>query len=551
MSSRHLAIIATIVAGLAMTGCQDPAAVEQTTAKVVAVQATENESLFDNFANLARQEAAAQVQPQALPGDDEEPPIFPPDPVPVQPVPGLQTEGEDPLDAEQILNFFASEEWQELKASNARAVANANRQLRVEACQDMDVVLIVIDGLGYGDVGVYGQRQIKTPNIDMLAQTGIRFTNYYSGSSVQMPSHDSILTGRHTGHTRVRGNRDTATLAPQDYTLAEMMYMAGFTTAMLGSWELGDEQTPGTPIKQGFEETYGYLNHTHADDYFPQFLYRNDERQPIPGNLNNGRGNYSFDLVVKETLDYLERGHARPFFLMLSLTPPRGDLDDVPSLEPYGSEDWPEEQKQYAAMIGRVDEAVGEIMDRAYQRQQIRPILIILTSSNGPRKDGIDPNFFDSNGPFEGVKGTLHEGGIRVPMIIWGPELLTASGSVNHTPWAAWDVMPTLGELVGAWRVPKYIDGVSQVGFIRGRMPPKHQPFYWELHEDGFVQAVRDGKWKAIRDGLDGPIKLFNIVDDPKEEDDVANAYPDVVKEMADHMASARNASPDWPVAAE
>jgi arylsulfatase A-like enzyme len=320
---------------------------------------------------------------------------------------------------------------------------------------------------------------------------------------------------------------------------------------MFGSWELGDEQTTGTPIRQGFEEAYGYLNHTHADNYYPEFLFRNDERQTIPGNVNAGRNNYSFDLVVKETLAFLDRPQPQPFFLMLSLTPPRGQLGDIPSLEPYGSEDWPLEQKQYAAMIGRVDEAMGEILDRAYERQKIRPILIVFTSSNGPRKDGVDPSFFNSNGPFEGVKGTLHEGGIRVPMILWGPKLLTASGSVSHHPWAAWDVMPTLADLVSAWRAPRNIDGVSHIALVRGALPPEREYFYWELHEDGFVQAVRDGKWKAIRSGLDGPIKLYNIVEDPEERDDLANSYADVVKEMAQHMADARTNSPDWPIDAE
>ncbi len=536
--------------GVALVGCADPVA--QTpipvapVAKVVAVeQAEQNPSLLGTFADLAGTAVLADAQPQELPAEPAPPLVA----QQIEPVPGLLADEEDADSG--IIGFFGSDEWQAIKERNRQALLNAKRQLRVKKCADIDVVVMVIDGLGYGDVGVYGQRMIKTPNIDLLAQTGIRFTNFYSGSSVQMPSHCALMTGRHTGHTLLRGNRDTAALPLEETTIADMMYLAGFETALIGSWELGDEKTTGTPIKQGFEHAYGYLNHTQANNYYPAYLYRNDERQPIPGNANNGRGNYSFDLVVEEAKDYLDREHPRPFFLMLSLTPPRGELADVPSVEPYGSEDWPIEQKQYAAMIGRIDEAVGQILDRAYQRQSIRPILLALTSSNGPRADGIDPSFFESNGPFEGVRGTLHEGGIRVPMIMWGPKLLTASGSVNHHPWAAWDIMPTLAELVSAQRVPQNIDGVSHAALVKGKLPPKADPMYWELHEDGFVQAVRDGKWKAIREGMGGQIKLFNVVDDPKEETDLANSYPDVVKEMADYRATARTPSPDWPVDAE
>lgn len=504
-------------------------------ANAARIPAGQEASLFDTLANIARQS-----------GEGDEPAVDFPVP------PSAPDDGPDiylPLDGGQgIVAYFASEEYARIKERNLRAIREANRQIRVGKCKDINVILIVSNDLGYGDVGVYGQEQIKTPNIDLLAQTGIRFTNFYAGSNVGMPSHCSLLTGLHTGNCRIRGTRETAHLRAGDRTLAEMMYMAGFDTAMFGAWAVGDERTPGTPFKQGFEQTYGYLNYKRAEDYYPTFLWRNDRREDVAGNLNSQRDSFSHDLVTREVLDYLDRPHPRPFFVMVSFMPPAGNLDDVPDLNPYGGEDWPLSQKQYAAIIHRLDESVGKIMDKGYELQQERPTLIILTSSNGPRSDVVDPTFFNSNGPFRGVKGTLHEGGIRVPMIVWGPRLLPASGSVSHFVWAAWDLMPTLGEFVGAWRIPKNIDGISQVPLWMGRLPPEREYLYWESHQGGFAQAIRRKRFKGVRTAPEEPLKLYNLEDDPAEENNLASSHPDIVRELEELLKTARRPSPDWPI---
>ncbi len=442
--------------------------------------------------------------------------------------------------------------YQRLKARNIRNLRLANRQRRVRDCQNTNLVLILVDDLGIGDIGVYGQQQIKTPNIDSLAQTGVRFDNYYAGSSVGVPSHYALFTGVHTGHGRLRGNSENATLSANDFSLGKVMYMAGYDTGMFGVWKLGGPGTPGRPIEQGFEETYGYLNRTNARNYYPPYLWREDLRQPIPGNQNNGREHFSHDLVTAEAVDYVRRPHSRPFFMTVSFEPPGGNLDEIPNLEPYSAEDWPLQQKRYAAMVTRVDDSVGQIMDELYRRNMKENTIVILTSDNGPRKDGVDPEFFDSNGRFNGVKGTLSEGGIRVPMIVWGPsDIIRAAGSVSHHVWWAPDLLPTIAELAGAWRQPQDIDGVSQLAAWKGLLAPEHEYLYWELHEGGFTQAIRQGQWKAIRTGLREPIKLYDLEKDPGEEKDVAQANPEIVRQLAELMQSARRESPDWPVQEE
>lgn len=524
---------------LPLVGCGDIMAPPATSppANVVATQAAADNSVFDTLADIAR-----QTQQPDGPDIDE------PDPFPVDPFPPAP-EAELFADEDEIIRFFASPRYQRLKAQALRNLRLANRQDRVRDCQNTNVVLIVIDDLGFGDVGVFGQQQIKTPNIDLLAQTGVRFDNYYAGSSVGVPSHSTLFTGVHTGHGRLRGNSEDASLSGNEFTLGEVMHMAGYDTGMFGSWKLGGPQSPGRPTEQGFEETYGYLNRTNARDYYPLYLWRNELRQPIPGNQNNGREHYSHQLVADEAVEYLRRSHFRPFFMTVFFAPPRGNLDDVPSLEPYSGEDWPREQKQYAAMITRVDDAVGQIMDTLYYQNMKENTVVILTSDNGPHKEGVNPEFFNSNGPFNGIKGTLSEGGLRVPMIVWGPsDIIRAAGSVSHHVWWAPDLLPTIAELAGAWRQPQGIDGISQLAAWQGRLPPEHEYLYWELHEGGFAQAIRHHQWKAIRTGMAEPIKLYDLEKDQGEENDVAQANPEIVRQLAELMQSARWDSPGWPV---
>mgnify|MGYP002623739732 CR=1 FL=1 len=558
-----LLIIAGLVFGCTQEPGDAPVAlgdIQLVQAEVEAAQPTqpaeppEDASLFDAFADLATASELPDVP------EDADPPLVPP----FGPGPDDGFGAAPFADEGEVIDFFGSEEWERIKAQSHNNLMLANRQARVRNCGHLNVILIVIDDLGYGDLGVYGQEMIKTPHIDEFAQTGVRFTNYYSGSSVGIPSHCTLLTGRHTGHCRIRGTDEKAFI-DRERTLPEVMLMAGLDTAMFGSWKVGDEKTPGVPTAQGFQESFVDLNPTHARDFYPNYLWRNDRRQPIPGNQNNGRQHYSLDMVTDEAVDYIHRkgvrrntratiggesprSNSRPFFMMVSLAPPRGNLEDVPTLEPYNNEDWPQEQKQYAAMVSRVDESVGRIIDALYERNMKENTLVILTSDNGPHDEGVNPEFFNSNGPFNGIKSTLNEGGVRVPMIIWGPsDIVRAAGGVSHHVWWAPDLLPTLADLVGAWRQPRNIDGVSQVDLFHGRVPERHGPLYWELHEDGFEQAARLDDWKAIRTGLRGPVRLFNLKEDAGEENDVAADNPDLVRQLAQWMDEERFDSPDWP----
>jgi arylsulfatase A-like enzyme len=428
-----------------------------------------------------------------------------------------------------------------------------------------NIVLILADDLGYGDVGCYGQKQIKTPNIDRLAAYGIRLTNCYAGSTVCAPSRCSLMTGLHSGHSRIRGNSQVP-LATDDVTIAELLKQAGYVTGIIGKWGLGEADTTGVPNSQGFDEWFGYLNQHHAHNYYPDFLWRNGQQQPIPGNVvaNNvakERAVYSQDLFASEALDFLDRHQRDRFFLYLPFTSPHANNEagqqgmEVPSDEPYSNESWPQAQKNHAAMITRLDRDFGRILDRLHELKLDENTIVFFSSDNGPHKEGgADPQFFKSSGPLRGYKRDLYEGGIRVPMIVRWPGHIKA-GATSDLAWAFWDVLPTLAELAGA-TVPSDLDGISVVPALlgrdkSGRDQPRHEYLYWEFHERGFKQAVRAGDWKAIRFGYSGPVELYDLAHDAGEMKDIAEDHPDVVARLTAMMGEARTDSSDWPVLRE
>ena len=401
-----------------------------------------------------------------------------------------------------------------------------------------NVIFIMADDLGYGDLGCYGQETIRTPNLDRMAAEGTRFTQVYAGSTVCAPSRCVLMTGYHTGHARIRGNaRDP--ILPEDVTVAEVLKGAGYDTALVGKWGLGEEGSVGVPNRQGFDDFFGYLNQHHAHNYYPEFLYRQEERVTLPGNgigpddnVAVERVTYSHDLFAEEAIGWVKEHAEGPFFLYLALTIPHanneggratGDGMEVPDYGPYADEDWPDPEKGRAAMITRMDGDVGRLLDLLDDLGIDDDTIVFFTSDNGPHREGnSDPDFFDSNGPLRGIKRDLYEGGIRVPMIVRWPGHVPA-GESDDQVWAFWDVLPTLAELAGAAdAVPSDIDGLSMLPAIlgpdaAGRPQEDHESLYWEFHEGrASKQAVRMGDWKGVRLSPSGPLELYDLATDPR-----------------------------------
>jgi arylsulfatase A-like enzyme len=415
-----------------------------------------------------------------------------------------------------------------------------------------NIVFILADDLGYGDLGCYGQAAIKTPHIDRLAAAGLRFTDCYAGSTVCAPSRCALMTGRHTGHARVRSN-SLIPLTPSDVTVAQVLKSTGYATGIIGKWGLGEPDTTGIPTRQGFDEWFGYLNQHHAHNYYPDYLWKNEERvtfgNVVKDNVATHRVAYSADLFTREALSFLERHQGRPFFLYLPFTLPHANNEagkqgmEVPSDSSYSAQDWPQAQKNHAAMITYLDAQVGAVLAKLAQLGLEENTIVFFSSDNGPhREGGADPKFFKSSGPLRGFKRALYEGGIRVPMLVRYPGKI-APGTVSSQVWAFWDLAPTLAELVGA-AAPPGLDGISMLPAILGekavgRAQQSHEYLYWEFPERGFAQAVRLGDWKAVRGEPAAAIELYDLSSDLGEEHDVAAEHRELVARAESIMAEA------------
>ncbi len=438
-----------------------------------------------------------------------------------------------------------------LSATEARGASRPN------------IIFILADDLGYGDLGCYGQQKIQTPRLDRMAQEGIRFAQCYAGSTVCAPSRSCLMTGQHTGHTRIRGN-DRIPLRPEDVTVAEVLKAAGYRTALIGKWGLGEPDTTGAPNKQGFDEFFGYTNQRHAHNYYPTFLWRNGEKVPLPNKVpkedKEGAGLaaervvYSHDLFTREALAFLERNRDERFFLCLAYTLPHANNEagkrgmEVPDPGPYGNTDWPEPERNKASMITRLDRDVGQVLDKLKELNLDRNTIVFFTSDNGPHKEGgVAPAFFQSSGPLRGIKRDMYEGGIRVPMLVRWPGTIRA-GEVSDKVWAFWDFLPTAAALAKT-KAPDGLDGFSIRPTLLGRAQRKrHQFLYWEFHEGGSKQAVRMRDWKAVHLSPDQPLALYNLARDPGEMTDVAAAHPRVVRRIREYLETARTESEPWPL---
>ena len=439
-----------------------------------------------------------------------------------------------------------------------------------------NLIWVLADDLGYEELGGYGQRIIQTPRLDRMARDGMRFTQFYAGATVCAPSRSVLMTGQHHGRTRVRGNAgpqnpQAQALRAEDRTVAQVLRDAGYTTALIGKWGLGDigAADTGLPRKQGFDHFFGYLNQRHAHNHFPDFLWRNEERVPLPNLItavgNDGAGYatnallFADDLFTDEALKFVANHQDRPFFLYWSLVTPHAnnernrDLRDgahVPDYGPYAKTDWPVPDKGHAAMITRLDGYVGRMLDHLELLGLSKRTLVIFTSDNGPHNESShNLSRFQPSGPFSGIKRSLTDGGIRVPMIAWWPGHVPPGTVSDHVGYFG-DWFATAAELAGV-PVPAGLDSISLAPTLLGRPAgqAQHEFLYWEFHEGGFQQAaLYQGRWKGLRRGApDAAVRVVDLRDDPAENTDVAAHHPDIAARLDAYLKTARSDSSDWP----
>lgn len=424
--------------------------------------------------------------------------------------------------------------------------------------QRPNIVFLLADDLGYGDLGCYGQKQVATPNLDKLAAEGLRFTQAYSGSTVCAPSRCCLFTGKHTGHALIRGNGATElALAKSDTIIPEVLKRAGYHNAIFGKWALGGMGTSGYPLDKGFDEFAGFFSQLAAHNYYPEHISDGRNALILKGNMGTQKKDYATDYFAERALNFV-RKTTEPFFLYWPTVIPHANNEmgrdmgngmEVPSDKPYSDKPWPQVEKNFAAMVTRMDADLGRLMALLKETGKDKNTLITFSSDNGPhREGGHDPNFFDSNGPLRGIKRDLYEGGIRVPFIAHWPGKIKPG--VSDQPIAFWDMLPTLAEVVGQ-QAPAGTDGISFLPTLLGRgVQKQHEYFYWEFHERGFAQAVRMGQWKAVRLSGKAQVELYDLSSDVGETKDVAAANPAIAKKLLAYMSGARTESKDFPVTA-
>lgn len=439
-----------------------------------------------------------------------------------------------------------------------------------------NLIWIMADDLGYGDLGCYGQKVIATPSIDRMAREGMRFRQFYAGATVCAPSRSVLMTGQHHGHTRVRGNAGAKNPTAQalregDATVAKVLQDAGYRTALVGKWGLGDvgEAESGLPRKHGFDEFFGFLNQSHAHNHYPDFLWRNEQKQSLPNTIvpvgNAGAGYptpdgakvYADDLFADEAVRFVRDNRDRPFFLYWSMVIPHannersgklGNGTEVPSLDQYADKPWPDQDKGQAAMVSRMDSYLGRMLDELKQLKLDSRTLVIFTSDNGPHNESRhDLKRFQPSGPFSGIKRSLTDGGIRVPCIATWPGKIAAGSESEHVAYFG-DWMATACELSGA-KLPTDRDSLSFAPALLGKPAKSHEFLYWEFHEGGFHQAaLYQGRWKGIRrKSLTAPLAVYDLQNDIAEQNDVSTSQPEIATKIDTYLKTARSDSTDWP----
>jgi len=435
-----------------------------------------------------------------------------------------------------------------------------------------NVILILVDDLGYGDLSFYGQKTLKTPRIDKMALEGIHFTNMYTGSTVCAPSRASLMTGKHTGHTSVRGNMPEQLLGDNELTLAKVFKNAGYVTGAIGKWGIGHPPPPNDPHKKGFDYFYGYLNMWHAHNFYPEFLYENGEKVPLKNkttlvngenpwaNKPEGTGvasvkeEYVHRLFDEKALNFLDENKDNTFFLYMAYNVPHanneagpfaGDGMEVDDYYEFAEKDWPQPEKGFAAMMRNIDNSVGMLLDKIDDLGLDENTIVLFCSDNGPHQEGRhEMEFFNSNADLRGMKRDFYDGGVRTPLIARWPQKIKAGTKTEQT-FAFWDMLPTFADLVNAEK-PVDTDGISFLPTLLGKTQnEKHDFLYWEFFELGGKQAILKDYWKAVKLNVRGPkdeviFELYNLKEDPAEENNVADENPELVKEFEKLFLSAR-----------
>lgn len=444
-----------------------------------------------------------------------------------------------------------------------------------QSAERPNLIWIMADDLGYGELGCYGQEVMRTPHIDAMAAEGLRFTQFYAGATVCAPSRSVLMTGQHHGRTRVRGNAGAANpaaqaLLPDEVTVPRLLQQAGYRTALIGKWGLGDvgAAESGLPRKQGFDEFFGYLNQHHAHNHFPDYLWRNEGRISLPnvvtpvGEFGGGYATdavlYADDLFADAALRFVAEQQRQPFFLYWSMVIPHANNErnralqngaHVPDFGRYALEDWPDPDKGHAAMISRLDSYVGRLLAQLRNLGLAEKTLVLFTSDNGPHNES-SHNLarFRPSGPFSGIKRSLTDGGIRVPLIAWWPGRIAPGTTTDHVAYFG-DWMATAAELAGT-ELPPDRDSVSFVPTLLGQPDRqlRHEFLYWEFHEGGFKQAaLYQGRWKGIRSGApDAPLVLHDLQADPGERINIAGTHPEIVTALDAYLRTARSDNPNW-----
>jgi len=428
--------------------------------------------------------------------------------------------------------------------------------LPLQAADKPNIIFILSDDLAQGDLGCYGQKLIQTPNLDRMAAEGTRFTQAYCGTTVCAPSRTSLMLGLHTGHSPIRANREIKPegqmpIPATSFTVAQLLKSGGYATACCGKWGMGMFDTTGSPLKHGFDHFFGYNCQRHAHSYFPTYLYNDDQRFDLEGNTGKGVGKtYAQNLIADETLKFVREHREGPFFLYYSITLPHGNFE-IDDQGLYKDKPWTETQKNYAAMVTRLDSDVGRLLTLLNELKIDDNTLVILAGDNGsswePNSD-LGKHFNQAANGMRGFKRALYEGGLRQACIARWPGQVRA-GRICDEPWAFWDFMPTAAELAGILIPPDLkTDGFSIVPLLKGGSAPKRECFYWELHEGASLQAVRFGDWKAVKNGPSAPLELYDLKTDPGESNNLASQQPEVAARAQQLMNAQHVEDPNWPM---
>ncbi|MEM9827378.1 MAG: arylsulfatase [Planctomycetota bacterium] len=434
--------------------------------------------------------------------------------------------------------------------------ATAQSVFKREKRRPPNFIFVLSDDVAQGDLGCYGQKVIETPRLDEMAAEGTRFTQAYCGTSVCAPSRASFFTGLHTGHCPIRGNYEVPPEGqlplPRDaVTIAEVAKRAGYATATIGKWGMGYFDTSGSPLKQGVDRFFGYNCQRHAHSYFPTYLYDNDRTIRLRGNDGRGVGEiYSQDLIKREMLDFIEANQAQPFFLFYAVTLPHGRAE-IDSYGVYQNQSWSDKEKAYAAQVTRLDSEMGELMDLLERLKIDDDTLLVFAGDNGssfdPKSD-LGKRFNQAGNGLRGYKRSMYEGALRQAAIAWQPGKVPA-GRVAQQPWAFWDLLPTFVEMSRA-RVPAgyRTDGFSMLDYFYGGDAPKRDHFYWELHLNKPIRAARWDDIKAVQNGLDAPVEIYDLKRDPGETTDLAAEKADWVARAQSIFVRAHEPDPNWPL---